>query len=151
MKSMNYTGLWDYKLAWHSQRATWWVCFFGLVHGLRIHSFRPIRHCLIIKALANQVEFLLPLGCCTVINYAFTFCTTNVFSCFHCVVAHFKLVKHKFPNLQHSAHSPVQLSTHTWSEAMQKYVSIPTTMIRLTTVVTLNSKNCFFVTWITCC
>ena len=39
MKVMNYTGLWDAKLAWYSQNATHQICLCGLEHSLGIYPF----------------------------------------------------------------------------------------------------------------
>ena len=52
----------------------------------RIHGFRPTWPCLIIKVLATWVKFLEQSGYCTVINFAFTFHSTNDFSCFYGVM-----------------------------------------------------------------
>ena len=56
-------------------------------------SFRPSSLGNIVEVLATQPKFLQPSGFCTVINYATTFCTTNVFGFFCGVMAHFKLIK----------------------------------------------------------
>ena len=89
----NHIGLWDAKFAWSSESATHWIC----LCGLRIHSFRPIHHCLITKVLLTQEKFLELSSYSTVINCGFTFHQANV-GAFHSIMAQFKLIKHKFPN-----------------------------------------------------
>ena len=53
--------------------------------------------CLIIKVLSAWEKFLEPFSYNTVINCTFTFHSTNNFGCVCCVMAQFKLIKHKFP------------------------------------------------------
>ena len=48
---------------------------------------------LIVKVVVTCVKFLEPSGYCTVINYAFTFCATNIFGYFHCIMAQFEHIK----------------------------------------------------------
>ena len=67
--------------------------------------FRPTRPCLIVKVLATRAKFLESSGYCTVINYAFTFRTTNIFGSSYGVIAPFKFVEHKF----------FMLHVHLWS------------------------------------
>ena len=40
MKVINHERFWDAKLTWYSPSATHQICFYGLEHSLRIHSFR---------------------------------------------------------------------------------------------------------------
>ena len=60
--------------------------------------FWHIWSCLIIKFLATQVKFLEPSGYCAMIYCAITFHTENVFGSFHCSMAKFEIIKHKFLN-----------------------------------------------------
>ena len=46
----------------------------------------------------SEIFFFQVSGCCTVTNYAFSFCTSVFFSCFCGIMTQVKLVKHKFPN-----------------------------------------------------
>ena len=92
-----------------------WICFSGLEYSHGIHGVRPAWPSLIIKVLAFRVKFFELSGYCTLIDYAFTFCTRNVFVRFHNIMAQFKWIKQKFPYV---AHSSVQLSNHTRSEVM---------------------------------
>ena len=65
---------------------------------LGIYGFRPTWHWLIIKVHKTQAKYFKLSGYSTVINCTITFCTTNVFGCFSCVMAHLDFVKHKFLN-----------------------------------------------------
>ena len=57
LKVMNYSWLWDAKIAWHSPRTTRRIGFYSLVHGLRvIHGFKLTWHYLIVEILANSSE-----------------------------------------------------------------------------------------------
>ena len=95
--------------------------------------------CLIIKVLATWMKFLKLSGYCTLVNCVFTICTTNVFGFFHCVIALFELVKHKFSNYIHCTFICVSFKSHTdWCNA--QCVSAPTTKILQTTV---STYNCF--------
>ena len=101
---------------------------------LGIHSFKPTQTCLIIKVLATQPQFLELFGYCTVINCTFIFHKTNVFSCFHGVMA--------LLELNNFTCSSVWLSNYTaWSNA--QHVSTPVTTIQLTTTSTFHGLNCF--------
>ena len=77
-----------------------WMLLVGFIfivslNGLRLHIFNwP---CWIIKILATRAKFLEPSGYNFLKNYAFTLCTTNVFSWLHNFMAQFELTKHKFP------------------------------------------------------
>ena len=84
-------------------------------YSLEIHHFRLTRPFLIIKVLANNINFLEPSGYYSVIDCVFTFCKTNVFGCFHGIMAQFSLIK-RVPKLDHIARSSVHLSNHFWSE-----------------------------------
>ena len=138
VKVVNQNELWKAKFTWYSSSATLWSCFYGLEHGLRIYSFRPIWTCLIIEVLATWVKFLEPSGYCTVTNCAFTFPATNVFVCF-CSVMHYEFeLDHKFPNLT-TLYMALKLYMN-WSNAC---VSIPITMILPTTARTYHNLNCF--------
>ena len=111
-------GLWrwqtlDAKLAWHSPSATCQIWLYGLMHD---SSFKPIRPSLTIEVLASRTKFLEVFGYCSVVNYAFTFCTINIFDCFHGVMAQYKFVKHKFSN--YIGHLSVQLSYMEWNKTM---------------------------------
>ena len=79
-------------------------------------KYKPAWPCLIIKVLATQTKFLEPSGYCTVINYDFTFHTTNSFGSFRDVMAKFEFVKDSQIRL-HFTFIYVVLN-HTWSEAM---------------------------------
>ena len=91
------------------------TCFYGLEHSPRIHGFRLTWPWLIVKVLVTQAKFLEPSGYNTVINCAFTFHATNVFGCFHDIMAKFELVKYKFPNYIFIC---TAFKSHTWSKAM---------------------------------
>ena len=118
MKVTNHSKLWNIELTWYSLSATHWICLYGLEQGFRINSFRSTWPCLIIEILLVPAKFLKPFGFCTVINCIFPFCKTNVFSCFCSVMTQFKLMMHKFPNLDYVAHSSVQLLNLKQSKAM---------------------------------
>ena len=77
-----FARLWNAKHTWCSPCSTLWICFYGLEHSLKIHSFRPTSPCLIIEVLATWVKFLERSAYCIVINCTFTFHTTNVFGSF---------------------------------------------------------------------
>ena len=63
----------------------------------------------LLRILQPKWNFSNPLVSCTVINYIFTFCTTNVFGCFcRITVQFYSLV----PELDYIAHSSTQLSNH---------------------------------------
>ena len=76
-------------------------------------SFRPTWSYLFFQVLATWVKFLAPSSYYIVINFAFAFCTTNIFGCF--IMAQFELRKHKFPNISYSF---VWLSNPTYRAAM---------------------------------
>ena len=71
---------------------------FGLQHDLRISTFRPPWLSLIVEVLATRAKFLEPSNNWTVIDWAFSFLTTNVFDSFHGVMTYFQFVKRKLPN-----------------------------------------------------
>ena len=96
MKMTNHTTMWDAKLAWYSLSATYWICFYGFEHGLRIHSFRPTWLCPIIKVLSTWAKLFEPSGYCIGINFSFIFCLTKVFSCSCSIIAQFKFISYKF-------------------------------------------------------
>ena len=75
--------------------ATHRICCYDLNYALGIHSFRPIWPCLIVKLIATWAKFLKPSGCCILLSCTFTLHTTNVFGCFHSIMAQFELVKHQ--------------------------------------------------------
>ena len=62
-----------------------------------------------------------PSGYCILIDYVFTFRTTNVFGCLRGVMAQFELVNHNFDNVKPLS---VQLSNHSLSETIH-YASAP--------------------------
>ena len=126
MKVTNHTGLGDAKLAWYSPNSTLKICLYGLEDGLRIHSFKPTWHCLIVKVLTTWAEFLETFGYCIVI---YTFCKTNGFGFFCNIMVEFQFT-----------YSSVWVSNHTESVAMHNG---QTTTILLTTVGTSYSLNCF--------
>ena len=74
--------------------------------------FLPNWPFLIIKVLGIQAKFLESSGYCIGINFAFTFCTTNIFSCFHSIIFQFRVLKNWAPELNYIAHSSLQLSNH---------------------------------------
>ena len=86
VKVMNHTGLWDFKLTWYFQ---YYLpeCLCDLQHNFWINSFRPTWTCLIVEVLTTWTIFLEPSGYCTVINCTFIFHSTNIFGCFHGIVA----------------------------------------------------------------
>ena len=102
MKVTNNIGLWDSELGWYSLSAIHWICFSSLEHGLRIHAFRLTWPCQIIEVLATRAEFFQLSGYWSMINFAFTFRTTNDFGVL-CdgVMTQFKLVEHKLLNYGH--------------------------------------------------
>ena len=77
-----HTRLWEAKIVWYALCASRWICLYGLENGLGIHSFRPTWSGLIVELLATRAKFLQPSGPCTVINWALTVRTKNVFGCF---------------------------------------------------------------------
>ena len=113
---MNHTELWDTEFVWCSPSITHWICLNGLEHSLGIHTFRPTW---LPKFLQPQAKFLWPSDYCTVINCPFIFGTRNVFFCFRGVMPKFKLVKQIF-ELDYVSRLSMQLSNHTWSEAMHQ-------------------------------
>ena len=70
-----------------------WMLFirfaYGLEHGLGIHIFWPTWPC---QSSCKPTKILQPSGYCIVLNSVFTFCSTNVFSCFCGVIAQFKTI-----------------------------------------------------------
>ena len=64
-------------LAWYSSSATRQICFNGLDHDFRIHSFRLTWPYQIVEVFVTQAKFLEPSV--IVINNNFAFRTTNVF------------------------------------------------------------------------
>ena len=91
----NHSGLRDTELAGYSPIATHRIFLYGSGHGLGIYSFTPISLSVVIEVLATRAKFLEQYGFSIVINGVFTFHGTNVFGCFHGVMAQFKLIKHK--------------------------------------------------------
>ena len=87
----------DSELAWYSHSATRRISIYRLF-GLRVHSLTLNWSCLRVEVFSNRVKRLQTSGYCTVINSAFTFCTTNNFGCFGGVRAKFKFVINKFQN-----------------------------------------------------
>ena len=85
------------------------ICIYGWKYGLGIHSFRLTWSCLIIEFLATLSTFLESSNYRTVITYAFTFRTTNVFCCFYGIIVQIEFVKHKFPN-----EAILHCSTYAW-------------------------------------
>ena len=79
--------LWRWRTTRPSSPDTLRICFYGFKYGLRIHTFRSIWPCLIVKVLVTWVKFLEPSSYWTVINCTFTFQTTNAFICFCSVMA----------------------------------------------------------------
>ena len=69
---------------------------------------------LTIKVLATKTLTLQSSGYCVAINRNFTFHTTNIFGCFHNVMAQFQLVRHKFLN---------SMTLHVHLCSFQKYTS----------------------------
>ena len=67
--------------------------------GLGIHGFRSTRPCLIVEVHVIRAKFHQSFCYCTVFICDFTFHATNVFGCFHGVIAQFEFLKHKFLNL----------------------------------------------------
>ena len=98
VKLMSHTGLWHTKFSWCFMSTTHWIYHYDLEHSFEIHGFRPTWPCMIIKILATWAKFLKPSGYCIEINCTFPFPTKSVFGCFCSVIAHFELIKHKFPN-----------------------------------------------------
>ena len=98
VKVMNHTELRGAEFVWNFPSVTHRIYLYGKGLELRTHAFRPNWHYLIIEVLTTQAKFFQSYGYCNVINWAFTFYSTNVFGCFCGVIALFKLVKHKFPN-----------------------------------------------------
>ena len=97
----NNTRLWDAKLTWYSRCASLicWICLHGLVHGLRTHGFRITSFGQIIEVLAIWAKFLIPSDCCTTINCAFIFRTTNASDDIRGgVMTLFEHIKHQFAN-----------------------------------------------------
>ena len=80
------------ELAWYSLSATHQIYLYGLEQTLRIHGFKFTWPYLIIKVLAIQGKniFQLPGYCTVIFTFTFTF-HTNVFGCFHRIIAQFKL------------------------------------------------------------
>ena len=117
VKVTNNTELWEAELAWYSPNATLWIWFYSLEHRLGIHSYRSTWSSLIVEVLATWAKFLKPSGYSTVINCAFAFHTTNVFSCCCSVMTQFEA---KVPKLDYVACSSVWLLNHIRSEAMHK-------------------------------
>ena len=72
---------WDDKLIWYSQSAT----FMARSIPLESMVFRPTWP---VKVFATWSS-----AYCFVINWTFTFCTTNIFGCLYDVMAQFKLIK----------------------------------------------------------
>ena len=81
----------DAELVLNSSIATRLICLYGLLLGLGVHCFRPTWPFLIVEVLATRTKFLERSSYCIVINYAITFRTTNVFSCFWGVMDQFQL------------------------------------------------------------
>ena len=70
VKATNHIWLQDANLVWFAS---------GLEHDLKIHTFRPIWPCQIVKVLATEVNFFHPSGFWTIINCILTFCTKMLF------------------------------------------------------------------------
>ena len=90
---------------------------------------------LLLRVFVSWAKFLQQSGYYTVTNYTFAFLTVNVFLFFRCVIAHFKLVNHKFPNKPTLlVHLAAFKSRREGNNAQR--VSAPNTGILLTTVET---------------
>ena len=86
MKVTNHIGLWVAKL-------TWFAFMASSTASLRIHCFKPTWPYLIIDVFAIKVRFLEPSGYCSLVN-----CHLLCNKYFWLLMAHFKLLKYKFPN-----------------------------------------------------
>ena len=98
IKVTNHPGLWDAEIAWYSLSDTRLICVYGFKHDLEIYSFRPTWTCLVVKVLATGGKSFEPSSSWMGINCTVKFRTMNIFSCFHCAMAQFELISHKFPN-----------------------------------------------------
>ena len=74
------------------------ICFYSFEHRFRIHGFRSIWPCLIVKVFVTWVKFHELSDYCTGINCVLTLHTRNIFGCFHDIIAKFEFIKQKFPN-----------------------------------------------------
>ena len=112
---------WDAKLAWYSPRATCWICFCSLEHGLGIHGFKPTGYP---SDISRTILFL--------------YCDYLLHN-----MAEFKLTKHKLPNLT-TWHilTCAALKSHVVQSNAQ-HVSALSITILPTTVGTFHSLNCF--------
>ena len=78
VKMSKHTGLCGAEVTWYFPSA---ICrLYGLEYDLWIHNFSPTWARLIVEVFATQAKFLKPSCNCTLINCAFTFHTTNIFS-----------------------------------------------------------------------
>ena len=73
MKVMNYSGQWEFDLAWYPPYATHQIYLSGLKHGIGIYGFRPTWQCLIVDIITNLAKFLDLFTYSTVINCTFPF------------------------------------------------------------------------------
>ena len=81
---------------WSNPSATCQIYLYVLEHDPRIYHFMPT--CLIIDILMSRGKFLEWSIFCSLIWCPFTIRTTIIFGCFISIMAHDKLIKHKFPN-----------------------------------------------------
>ena len=73
-------------------------------------------HASSIEVLETWAKFLESSAYCTVIKCTFTFCTTNIFGCFHSISASFEPVKYKY--LNYTVAHLFGFTHHTQSEVM---------------------------------
>ena len=94
----------------------------------------------IIMVLTTRAKCLQKSGYCLLNDCAFTFCTTNVFDSFGCVMSQFQHVMHKLPNLTTLCIylCGFQITTH--SEAMHNVSTHQRTSIL---PITFHCLNCF--------
>ena len=135
LKVINHSRLWDAKLAWYSPIATWWIYLYDLEHSQGNHVFRLTWPYLIVIVLATRAKFFEPSGYWTEINCTFTFCTTNIFGCFHCIITQFELIKLSFQIRLHSTFILEVFKSHMELNNAQ-HVSVLTSTILQTTVST---------------
>ena len=64
--------------------------------SLDLHLKPMWTHLIFVEVIPTGTKFLELSGHCTVINSIFTFCTANIFSYCHSVMALFELIKHNY-------------------------------------------------------
>ena len=96
MKVMNHTGLWDADFTLYLLTATY--CFHRLEHGLKIHDFRPIWFCQIVKVLVTWVKISSTILLLYCNNLRLQLLHNKCFWLLYGIMAQFELAKYKFLN-----------------------------------------------------